>query len=70
MGRENVGHSESYAKTHSTYQTYFRRMLCRKKKYQEVAEELNISVSAVRKHIVKALQVIRKECLINHKEGV
>lgn len=45
-------------------------MLCGKKKYQEVAEELNISVSAVRKHIVKALQVIRKECLINHKEGV
>ena len=41
-----------------------------KKKYQEVAEELNISVSAVRKHIVKALQTIRKECLINHKEGV
>ena len=41
-----------------------------KKKYQEVAEELNIIVSAVRKHIVKALQTIRKECLINHKEGV
>ena len=33
-----------------------------RKKYQEVAEELNISVSAVRKHIVKALQVIREEC--------
>lgn len=33
-----------------------------RKKYQEVAEDLNISVSAVRKHIVKALQVIREEC--------
>ena len=34
-----------------------------RKKYQEVADELNISVSAVRKHIVKALKVIREECL-------
>ena len=33
----------------------------RRKKYQEVADELNISVSAVRKHIVKALSVLRKE---------
>lgn len=32
------------------------------KKYQEVADELNISVSAVKKHIMKALQVIREEC--------
>lgn len=33
-----------------------------RKKYQEVAEELNISISAVRKHIVKALLIIREEC--------
>lgn len=33
----------------------------RKKKYQEVADELEISVSAVRKHIVKALQTMREE---------
>lgn len=31
------------------------------KKYKEVAEELNISISAVRKHIVKALKTIREE---------
>ena len=34
-----------------------------RKQYKEVAEELNISVSAVRKHIVKSLKVIREECL-------
>ena len=33
----------------------------RKKKYQEVADELEISVSAVRKHIMKALQAMRDE---------
>lgn len=33
----------------------------RRKKYQEVADDLNISVSAVRKHIVKALSVLRSE---------
>lgn len=32
-----------------------------KKKYSEVAEELGISVSAVRKHIVNALKEFRKE---------
>lgn len=32
-----------------------------KKKYSEVAEELGISVSAVRKHIVTALKEFRKE---------
>lgn len=32
-----------------------------RKKYREVAEELDISVSAVRKHIVKALETIRNE---------
>lgn len=36
-----------------------------RKKYKEVADELNISVSAVRKHIVKALAVIRKEFMEN-----
>ena len=35
---------------------YFHR-----KKYSEVAEELGISVSAVRKHIVNALKEFRKE---------
>lgn len=34
-----------------------------RKKYKEVAEEMNISVSAVRKHIVKALKLIREECV-------
>ena len=33
-----------------------------RKKYQEVADELNISTNAVKKHIIKALQVIRTEC--------
>lgn len=32
-----------------------------KKKYREVAEEMEISVSAVKKHIVKALKTIREE---------
>lgn len=31
------------------------------KKYKEVAEELDISINAVKQHIVKALQVIRKK---------
>lgn len=42
----------------------------RRKKYQEVADELNISVSAVRKHIVKALAVIRSEFEKKNKEGI
>lgn len=33
-----------------------------RKKYQEVADELNISISAVKKHIIKALRIIREEC--------
>jgi len=33
----------------------------RRKKYQEVADELEISTSTVRKHIMKALQVMREE---------
>lgn len=33
----------------------------RKKKYQEVALELNVSVAAIHKNIVKALAVLRKE---------
>lgn len=41
-----------------------------RKKYKEVSEELGISVSAVRKHIVKALQVIREECAKKDKTGV
>lgn len=32
-----------------------------KKKYQEVAQELNVSVAAIHKNIVKALHVLRKE---------
>ena len=32
-----------------------------KKKYKEVAEELDISINAVKQHIVKALQSIRKK---------
>ncbi len=32
-----------------------------RKSYKEVADELNISVSSVNKHIVKALRVIREE---------
>ena len=34
-----------------------------KKQYKEVAEELDISVRAVRKHRVKSLKIIREECL-------
>lgn len=33
------------------------------KKYKDVAQELHISVSAVRKHIVKALKLIREACV-------
>ena len=42
----------------------------KRKQYKEVAEELDISVSAVRKHIVKSLKIIREECLnkTNHTE--
>ena len=31
-----------------------------KKKYKEVAEELNVSVAAIHKNIVKALRIIRE----------
>ena len=31
------------------------------KKYKEVAEELNVSVAAVHKHIVKSLRILREE---------
>lgn len=31
------------------------------KKYKEVAEELNVSVAAIHKNIVKALRILRKE---------
>lgn len=31
------------------------------KKYREVAEEMNISISTVKKHIVKALKIIREK---------
>lgn len=39
----------------------------KKKKYAEVAEELGISVSAVRKHIVKALKYFRDNMLKTQK---
>lgn len=42
----------------------------RKKKYKEVADELNISISAVRKHIVKALSVIRSEFEKKNEKGI
>lgn len=42
---------------------YFRQM-----KYREVAEELDISVSAVRKHIVQALKALRSS-LKNKRDG-
>lgn len=32
-----------------------------KKKYQEVARELNVSVAAIHKNIVRALRILRKE---------
>lgn len=47
--------------SHSTTRHILEECYVRRKKYQEVADELNISVSAVRKHIVKALSVLRKE---------
>ena len=31
------------------------------KKYKEVAEELNVSVAAIHKNIVKALRILREE---------
>lgn len=57
----NISKAMEKLTTHTKHileECYFHR-----KKYQEVADELNISVSAVRKHIVKALKVIREECL-------
>lgn len=38
-----------------------------KKKYSEVAEELNISISAVRKHIVNALKAFRQKISKKHQ---
>ncbi len=39
------------------------------KKYAEVADILNISTDGVRKHIMKALGMIRKEFSVNYKKG-
>ena len=45
---------------------YFNR-----KKYAEVAEMLNISPSAVNKHVMKALRLLREEFHVNNdSEGV
>ncbi len=38
----------------------FRRCYVDKKKYEEVAEELGVSTSAVKKHIMKALKTLRE----------
>ena len=38
-----------------------RSRFCYNKKYKEVAEELNVSVAAIHKNIVKALRILREE---------
>ena len=51
---------------HIMEECYFNR-----KKYAEVAEMLNISPSAVKKHVMKALRLLREEFHINNgSEGV
>lgn len=50
--------------------TVLRECYIHNKKYKEVAEELRISVSAVRKHMVKALKVIREGIAKKTKGGV
>lgn len=42
-------------------------MLLRKQKYQEVADEFGISTNGVKKHIMKALRLIREEFDIKKK---
>ncbi|WP_455672618.1 RNA polymerase sigma-70 factor [Phocaeicola sp.] len=39
------------------------------KKYREVADEFGISISGVKKHIMKALRLIREEFSIKKKDG-
>jgi RNA polymerase sigma factor, sigma-70 family len=41
----------------------------KKMSYKEVAEELNISVAAVHKHIVVALRILRQEVKKEYKNG-
>lgn len=45
----------------------FEECYVHRKKYREVAEELDMSVNAVKKQIVKALRTIREECAKKHK---
>ena len=35
--------------------------MCIRDRYKEVAEELNVSVAAIHKNIVKALRILREE---------
>lgn len=44
----------------------FQECYLREKKYKEVAEELGISVNAVKKHIVKALKILRESFVNNN----
>lgn len=39
------------------------------KKYKEIAEMVGISESGVRKHVMKGLEMIRKEFSVNYKKG-
>lgn len=51
--------NELSPKTHEIFvKCYFKG-----KKYQEVADEMNVSVAAIHKHIVKALAKLRKDFL-------
>lgn len=43
-------------------QTIINRAFIDGRKYAEIAEELQISLSAIKKHIAKAIFKIRKEC--------
>jgi RNA polymerase sigma-70 factor (ECF subfamily) len=40
-----------------------------RKKYKEIAEMIEISESGVRKHVMKGLEIIRKEFSVNYKKG-
>ena len=46
----------------------FEECYLREKKYKEVADELGISINAVKKHIVKGLKILRESCVNNNQK--
>lgn len=59
---ERIGHIQEAMEKLTPYNRHIlEQCFIHKKKYQEVAQDLNVSVAAVHKNIVKALRVLRKE---------